>query len=416
MFSLSKVTAPNILRAGIVSYLRTVGLYSGPETATSGSEDAKFTSDWQSQKRKLIHKKVKLLGQGYDVENDSSLIDENILKVNELPHHIMAEDPKKYFQVQHSSDYFNITGSNLSETPEKSFLMMNNADPDFSKPEVQEILKRITGKNMEKIYARKTGKHTEMPRMRLLTSQQLEEEIKKKEKEAESLLKMPPVMLEREEIDDVLAHDEYLDGYEDCNVAFVDISEDIPKNERFMVVREPTGLLRKAKWNERDRYQQVYFPIEGRHIIKPWLFSDLSTALENNLHLNVMEQIVVELEPDSAEYIDLVQQVYDDVNNRTLFPELKSTRFFGGLAFFLTKHRTPDNLISHMLENAQIYDAADVARLFYIVHQSVSNEDSFENDGSEDSAIKIVQHYIFNNASDQKGLQLALDTCKLNLL
>jgi len=153
------------------------------------------------------------MGQGMDVDSDISLVDESIRKVAELPHHIMTEDAGKYFAEELSTNYFNITGSNVAETPEKTLSPSSNIDSDFYLPEVQDILKRLTGKNMEKIFAKRVGDHTEMPRVRLLTTAQLEEEIKKKEQEADQLLKMPPVMLEREEIDETIAFDEYLDGF-----------------------------------------------------------------------------------------------------------------------------------------------------------------------------------------------------------
>ena len=44
--------------------------------------------------------------------------------------------------------------------------------------------------------------------------------------------------------------------------------------ERFIVVREPTGTLRKASWEERDRLVQVYFPKEGRKLTAPLVFKE----------------------------------------------------------------------------------------------------------------------------------------------
>ena len=44
--------------------------------------------------------------------------------------------------------------------------------------------------------------------------------------------------------------------------------------ERFIVVREPDGVLRKASWKERDRLVQVYFPKEGRKLTVPLLFKE----------------------------------------------------------------------------------------------------------------------------------------------
>ena len=47
---------------------------------------------------------------------------------------------------------------------------------------------------------------------------------------ADELLSLPPIMLEREEIDDVIAEDGDLDGYEHCNLLFMDINEDLKHN------------------------------------------------------------------------------------------------------------------------------------------------------------------------------------------
>lgn len=44
--------------------------------------------------------------------------------------------------------------------------------------------------------------------------------------------------------------------------------------ERFIVVREPDGTLRKATWEERDRLVQVYFPKPGRRLVPPLMFRE----------------------------------------------------------------------------------------------------------------------------------------------
>merc|ERR1712135_50527 len=122
---------------------------------------------------------------------------------------------------------------------------------------------------------------------------------------------------------------------------------------------------------------------------------------------NVLEQVLIEFEPDSPEYISLFHQVYDDVNERSLFSDLHSTRYFGGLVFFLVKHRTPDNLLIHLLQNSQIEGAVDLVRLFHILH----NEG--ENLQNSNDSVAILEDFISLSAN-KKSLQLALDTYKLN--
>lgn len=93
-----------------------------------------------------------------------------------------------------------------------------------------------------------------------MTQAQLEEATRQAIEAAKVRLKMPPVLEERTPINDVLAEDKILEGTETAKYVFTDISYSIPHRERFIVVREPSGTLRKASWEERDRMIQIYFP------------------------------------------------------------------------------------------------------------------------------------------------------------
>ena len=46
----------------------------------------------------------------------------------------------------------------------------------------------------------------------------------------------------------------------------------VPMQQRYMVVRETDGVLRTASWEERDKLNQIYFPIDGREIELPAVF------------------------------------------------------------------------------------------------------------------------------------------------
>ncbi len=106
------------------------------------------------------------------------------------------------------------------------------------------------------------------------------------------------------------------------------VSLTITPKERFIVVREPSGTLRKAAWNERDRIIQVYFPKEGRKITPPPIFKEenlkvwkvqtlldlhmysfliivsfsLQVVFEQDRHEDALNQCIVQFEPDSAEF------------------------------------------------------------------------------------------------------------------
>ncbi|KFQ43446.1 hypothetical protein N333_05308, partial [Nestor notabilis] len=123
--------------------------------------------------------------------------------------------------------------------------------------------------------------------------------------EAKERLIMPPVLDEREPIDDVLAEDKLLEGTETTKYVFTDLTYSVPHRERFIVVREPNGVLRKATWDERDRMIQIFFPKEGRRIIPPVLFKDehLGNVFQQDRHEDVLNMCIAQFEPDSADYI-----------------------------------------------------------------------------------------------------------------
>lgn len=73
---------------------------------------------------------------------------------------------------------------------------------------------------------------------------------------------------------------------------------------RSIVVRETDGVLRQATWEERDRMCQGFFPALGRKIWLPKALSDemLPSILENLQHLNVLDLVCVQCDPQSHDY------------------------------------------------------------------------------------------------------------------
>lgn len=69
-------------------------------------------------------------------------------------------------------------------------------------------------------------------------------------------------------------------------------------------MRETDGVLRQATWEERDRMCQVFFPTLGRKIWLPKALSGevLPSILENLLHVNVLDLVCVQSDPQSSDY------------------------------------------------------------------------------------------------------------------
>ncbi|KFO82111.1 hypothetical protein N303_03124, partial [Cuculus canorus] len=176
--------------------------------------------------------------------------------------------------------------------------------PAFTDEAVQTLLYKMTGLDLQKVF-RPVRQELKPPKYKLMTEAQLEEATRKAIEEAKKKLTMPPVLKEREPINDVLADDKFLEGTETTKYVFTDLTYSVPHRERFIVVREPNGVLRKATWEERDRMIQIFFPKEGRRVIPPVMFKDehLVTVFQQDRHEDLLNMCIAQFEPDSPDYI-----------------------------------------------------------------------------------------------------------------
>ncbi|EDO42349.1 predicted protein, partial [Nematostella vectensis] len=211
----------------------------------------------------------------------------------------------------------------------------------FNDESVNTILRRLTGCDVEKIFSNRK-QALEVHAYQLMTDEELLAAEEDAESRARSMLEMPPVMEEREEINEVIGTDERLAGYDSANLIFTDISMSATDRTRNIVVREPDGRLRKANWSERDRMNFIYFPKEGRK----WKMPEMLTESGLQVH----------------------QHVYDDINANSKFELLRSTRHFGGLLYYLTRLRKLDNLLDELTDSGRFQDAIDVVSLHHILH------------------------------------------------
>lgn len=241
--------------------------------------------------------------------------------------------------------------------------------PQFTDPAVQDILTRITGLDLQKVF-RPIKQELKPPAYKLMTDEQLEQAVEFATEQAKKLLEMPPVLPERKPISDVLSEDKILDGMDTAKHVFTDITYNIPHRERFIVVREPNGVLRKATWEERDRLIQVYFPKDGRKLTPHLIFKEenLKMVFSQDRHEDVLDLCLVQFEPDSSEYIRVHAATYEDLEKHGKYEVLRSTRHFGGMAWYLLNARRVDGLIVDMLKRELLQDAVSLVSLFHMVH------------------------------------------------
>lgn len=175
----------------------------------------------------------------------------------------------------------------------------------------------------------------------------------------EQRLQMPPVLNARKDVgDQVIAKDPKLQGIlpNNSRLVFADIDPRCPRSKRLIVVREPDGVLRHATASERDRVNQVYFPLPGRTLWTPKMFEEqyLQSLLDRGSFLYILDRACVQFEPDDPNFIRVCRRVYDHVDELSWTPIhhttyqysnkpnpvnplqlLRHTRHYGPLALYL---------------------------------------------------------------------------------
>ncbi|XP_070609378.1 small ribosomal subunit protein mS22 [Erythrolamprus reginae] len=281
--------------------------------------------------------------------------------------------------------------------------------PCFMDEKVQNLLSKMTGMDLQKIF--KARKQERMPPVyKVMTESQLEEASAQAVKKAKEYLKMPPVLNERKQIDDILAEDRMLDGTEPYKYVFTDLTYDIPHNERFIVVRETNGVLRKAIWEERDRMVQTFFPKEGRRIFPSSIFSNKNAAMTiflQDRHEEFLDRCLLQFDPDSADYIRIHHETYEDIDKHGKYDLLRSTRYFGGMVWYFVNRKKTEGLLLDMIQRNLFEDAISLITLYHMVHPDC--ESAREAQEQEIQGIDLIKAFAKAETSRASYIELVLE-------
>lgn len=246
----------------------------------------------------------------------------------------------------------------------------------FDSDEVQTILKRLTGCDLDKVFKKRLTEGLQEPTYILANQDELAEQDAKTLQNAQERLKMPPLRGVRTTIDVVLDEDEGLINFDDhgANYVFTDISDSVDDYSRAIIVREDaTGVLREADWDVRDRINTLYWPPTGyeKMLEKPPLLNDenLDYILSNDRHEEILDLMYTQFEEDSSELTPVVERVYNDLAERKNFDLLTSTRYYGGMVFYLIANKRTSELVEYYNDNERADDVAEVVKLHALVHK-----------------------------------------------
>lgn len=312
--------------------------------------------------------------------------------------------------------------------------------PKFFTPNVQNLLKRLTRPDFTKVFRKRNnqGLHAlKTPKYKFLTKEELELEIAKANEKADVLLQIPPVLKIHKPIDEVLSRDPALIGYDTSKYLFTDITFGIANEERIIIERDTDGTLRSCDHDIRKKLNQVYFPITGRKIREPHMFSDeekFHNLLDRGEYEFVLDRACIQYEPDEPIFQKITSITYQHVDNNKCYNTLRSTRHFGSMTFYLTWHQSIDNLMLEIIQSGFIREAVLLAALRHDVHNDVREgtaaqslaqeifttplllsklERLTEEDIQLDSkCIQCIEKYIMSNSTIKSQHELALQGFK----
>jgi small subunit ribosomal protein S22 len=290
--------------------------------------------------------------------------------------------------------------------------VIKDAEKYFIRPDVQSILKKITGFNLDKIFIQQKICDVEPPKYRLLTAHQLEAYKTSACEHGIELLQMPPAKSTWRTNIQALCVDGIADfEKKNCHYVFTDITYGLPHRQRVVIVRESDGILRLSSREEHDRILHVYYPRSGKMYTMPKMFleENLENILSEHRYLYVLDRACVQFEPDDPNYIRVSQRTYEHIANEGYFNVLRSTRHFGPMAFYLAVNKRMDGLIIDMLLHGLLTDASSLIKLFHILHPHCKSAIEIQKRKQLDPLL-IIEIYVNLDAVNPGAIELALQS------
>ncbi|XP_063821981.1 small ribosomal subunit protein mS22 [Ostrinia nubilalis] len=330
---------------------------------------------------------------------------------------------------------FTISHRNLSIVP-SIYDGKDDPAPKFFSSNVQVLLKRLTRPDFSKVFRKRTSSGLPVlrtPTYKFLTNEELEAEIKKANEKADVLLQMPPVVKVQQPINEVLSNDPALIGYDTSKYLFTDITFGIANERRLIVERDPDGILRHCDHDVRKRLNQTYFPIPGRKIKEPIMFSNdekFNSLLDRQEYEFVLDRACIQYEPDEASYQRVTSITYQHIDVNKNYELLRSTRHFGPMAFYLTWHESMDSLMLELLQNGWVREAVLLNALRHALKADVTNGETAQAIANEilptpvqlakperlteediqldNKCVECIEKYIVSNSAMKSQQELAL--------
>eukprot|EP00117_Sycon_ciliatum_P005135 scpid76594/ scgid9207/ 28S ribosomal protein S22, mitochondrial len=232
---------------------------------------------------------------------------------------------------------------------------------------VKKTLDRIVTVDLDKVFAPRINR-PRPPRFMLATDEQLDVLEEAVLDRAMDLLNRPPIYLQRENIPEderLIQKNPEIDGYANAKVVVINVDNDLQDDERHVYVRQENGDLEHADYDVRDRMLLTYFRLDSRRIFPEPVFHPVTVqkVLGMGRHKEMLDRIFLQFSGDSSQYINLTEQVYEDVYCRGCYEVLDSTCHFGNLIYYLCREGRWQGVYHYFKSKNRVCQAADLYRL-----------------------------------------------------
>lgn len=209
----------------------------------------------------------------------------------------------------------------------------------------------------------------------------------------------------------IISEDPALSGFSTSKFIFTDVTYGLKNSDRSIVIRHPEGVLQEAPFEVRKRIYQTYFPLSGRKMEEPKIFSEenLKRLLAENEFEFILSHCCLQFEPVEPRYHQITSQVYLYIDEHEAHNDLRSTRHFGPMAFFFSWHKIIDNLLRDMIRRDLLRNAVELICLMYklnAISDDTSILKSFENINQTEKMVKdTIKSMIKKNQPEIKQIE-----------
>lgn len=154
---------------------------------------------------------------------------------------------------------------------------------------------------------------------------------------------------------------------------------------------------------------KLYFTFSGSSYKHPEMFEEenLLSLCNRKEYVFILDRACVQFEPDDDIYHRVVNTTFAHVNENNGFEQLRSTRHFGCLVFFLANNNMIDNLLLNNLHCSMMDDAVWLVKVYQLVNPGAKCAQEKHIEGQD---VSFVQAYINLDSPNKEALTQALES------